>query len=121
MTDIDDGAYTGNDELTEDARIAVDARQSAMTADLERLVQASEGAKEWLRQPLGKEFKKAIAANKLDAMTRAATDPSSAAVKEAQFDFAVWSRIETVIGQVLVGGPEAIKHLEAIRAESDNA
>jgi len=121
MTDVDDAAYTGNDELTEDARIAVDARQSAMTADLERIVQASEGAKEWLRQPLGKEFKQAIAANKLDAMTRAATAQNPEAVKEAQFDFAVWSRIETVIGQVIVGGPEALKHLEAIHAEPNNA
>jgi hypothetical protein len=120
MTDIDDTAYTGNDELTEDARIAVDARQAAMTTDLERIVQASEGAKEWLRQPLGKEFKLMIAENKLDAMTRAATATAPEAVKEAQFDYAVWSRIETVIGTVIVGGPEALKHLEVIRTESND-
>lgn len=120
MTDIDD-AYTGNDELTEEARIAVDARQAAMTTNLEHIVQASEGAKEWLRQPLGKEFKKMIAENKLDAMTRAATLSDPGAVKEAQFDYAVWSRIETVIGTVIVGGPEALKHLDALRSESNNA
>jgi hypothetical protein len=117
----DDTAYTGNDELTEDARIAVDARQAAMTTDLERIVQASEGAKEWLRQPLGKEFKHAIAVNKLDAMTRSATLKDSEAIEEAQFDYAVWSRIETVIGQILIGGPEALKQLEAHQAESNDA
>ena len=102
-----------NDELTDKERLEFTKREQELTKDLMNRVKGKEEALQFINSELGIQMRKFIVNGKEKAMKDAITGPESEIVK-ARNDFQVWSKLESIFGEIIVSGQQAELQLQSI-------
>jgi hypothetical protein len=102
-----------SDILTETEKLKITEQEQALTKDLMNRVQGKEEATRFLYSELGIQMRKFIANGKDKAM-KEATIGTEDKIAQARNEFQVWSKLESIFGEIIVSGSQAEKQLQSI-------
>jgi len=102
--------HVGSDILSDDDFKELEESQEQILDLLHAKVAEHDEAKAWLNTKLGTAFRKFLAADKLRAM-KSCTTATGEALAEAQIDFKVVCKMESVFGSIIIDGQEALQQL----------
>lgn len=103
--------YLGSDILSEEDLLDVEKNHAAILDELHEKIRTSDAAQRWLKEPLGKELMKYMAADKLRQMKICSTSKDEAERNEAQIEYAAIRKLEVIFGTVITDGVEALNTL----------
>jgi hypothetical protein len=102
-----------SDVLTDEERIAILKQEQDLTKDLMNRVQGKAEALAFLSTELGLQMRKFIALGKAKAMKEAAIGDADQAL-QGRMDYQVWTKLESIFGEIIVSGAQAAGQLENI-------
>jgi hypothetical protein len=102
-----------SDVLTDKEILEFTKREQELTKDLMNRVQGKEEATRFLHSELGIQMRKFIANGKDKAMKEATTGPENT-INQARNEFQVWSKLESIFGEIIVNGRQAESQLQSI-------
>ncbi len=112
--------YGGSDILDADDLQAIEKDHEAILDLLYDKVRTSDSAKEWLNTPLGRDFRKFLAADKMRAMKTCSTASDPEKQKDAQIEYAAICKLEVIFGSIIADGNEALNQLNNMhRGDTD--
>jgi hypothetical protein len=102
-----------SDVLTDKEKYEFTKQEQELTKDLMSRVQGKEEATRFLHSELGMQMRKFIANGKDRAMKEATTGHEDE-IHRARSDFQVWSKLESIFGEIIVNGQQAESQLQSI-------
>jgi hypothetical protein len=102
-----------SDELTDKEKLEFTTQERELTKDLLNRVKGKDEALVFINSELGVQMRKFIINGKQRAMDDAISGPVDA-VEKARNDFQVWSKLESIFGEIIVSGQQAESQLQSI-------
>jgi hypothetical protein len=102
-----------SDELTDKERLEFSKQEQELTKDLMNRVQGKDEALKFMCSELGLQMRKFIANGKERAM-KCAVLGHEHEIAQARTEFQVWSKLESIFGEIIVSGKQAEEQLQSI-------
>ena len=102
-----------SNELTDKERLEFSKREQELTKDLMNRVRGKDEALQFMCSELGMQMRKFIINGKEKAMKDAVLGEEHLIAK-ARNDFQVWSKLESIFGEIVISGKQAEEHLQSI-------
>mgnify|MGYP003661728419 FL=1 len=102
-----------SDVLTDKETFEFTKQEQELTKDLMSRVRGKEEATRFMHSELGIQMRKFIVNGKDRAMKEATTGPEDK-IAQARNEFQVWSKLESIFGEIIVSGQQAESQLQSI-------